>query len=162
MQPATAIAVAFLVVLVLLVIVFVIVRARSTAIQKYDVPIIDVMNQKVFENKSPPPIVSNFHRIPYELTVNAYDFNTGMGIATIAYLEDIGLSEGAAIFSANFRVSNNGYRLTLSDFQYSQIVGKYASNMPEGPWTFNFTNVNPTTIQLTGHYDNITEVLTPA
>ena len=125
----------------------------------YGVPILDIMNLVPFENMDPPYFVNHFTVVPYTLDVKSYDAASGTGTATLAWLEDLGLSEGIAVALGDFTITDSGWGMTFENFTYIEYVGREVSNMPEGPFYLSIITEDPPVVELTGHYEGITETL---
>lgn len=130
--------------------------------ETFGVPILDMLNDRTFENKSPPAHVNDVSIIPYTIIVDSWDPRTLSGTASVGFFDDVGYYTVLAEFSAPFSVASDGLSMTLSSFNYRVWTAQTTDLQPQGPWTFTINGTNPDRVSLTGHYDGVIESLVPA
>jgi len=103
----------------------------------YGIPILNAVDLLHYKDCNPPP-GANMSFFWYNFQITSWDANTNSGTIQVDTYEDLGMQEGTVAFTASF-VVNSASSITLSNFNYTTIVGSVLSRMDSGPWTITLT-----------------------
>lgn len=127
-------------------------RKLASVVTDYGVPVLTAIDFMTYKDCNPPP-GANMTFFYYNFQITSWDATTQTGTVKIATYVDLGMQEGTVVFTADFAVDRADPRIiTISNFNYSRIVGTMLSRMDQGPWTLTLTSG-------TGAMDDATNVL---
>lgn len=127
-------------------------RRFDSVVTDYGIPVLTAIDYMTYKDCNPPP-GANVSFFYYNFQITFWDAVTQSGVIKIATFVDLGMQEGNVVFTGDFMVDRaNPRTITISNPEYSQIVGTMLSRMDQGPWTLTITGG-------TGEMDDTTNVL---